>query len=170
MKLPKTYTEDKQAVNVVIETPYKSRNKYAYDKDTGLYKLRKVLPAGLAFPCDMGFIPNTKGGDGDPLDVLILMDELTFPGCVVESRLIGIIKATQKEKGKKAERNDRIIGVPVEMEDSTHIKDISDVSKNKIDAIISFFEYYNAMADKKFKLIEIAGYKSIDKMLKDAMK
>jgi inorganic pyrophosphatase len=168
MNLP-AYTEDKKNIHAVIETPYKSRNKYAYDEITGMYKLRKVLPAGLAFPCDMGFIPETKGEDGDPLDVLILMDELTFPGCVIECCIVGIIKAKQKAKGEKAVRNDRIVAVPVEMKDTMHIKRISDISRNKIDAIVSIFKYYNAMEDKEFEMLELAGPDEAHKLIKKSL-
>jgi inorganic pyrophosphatase len=169
MKLPPIYTKVKNAVNVVIETPYKSRNKYNYDEETGMFRLSKVLPVGLAFPCDMGFIPHTKAEDGDPLDVLIIMDELTFPGCIIECRLVGVIKASQQAKGaKKAIRNDRIIAVPIAMRDTERIKDISDISKNKIDEIIKFFEYYNSMEGKKFALVEISGHKEPAKLIDKA--
>src|SRR3954465_7884573 len=114
MKFPKAYSKDKSYVNVIIETPYKSRNKFDYDKETGLFRLRKVIPTGMEFPCDMGFIPGTKGEDGDPLDALLLMDELTYPGCLVECRLLGVITAEQSEPGKPTKRNDRFMAVPAE--------------------------------------------------------
>jgi inorganic pyrophosphatase len=68
-------------LTVIIETPKGSRNKYAYDPKERIYGLRKVLPAGMAFPYDFGFVPSTIADDGDPLDVLVLMDEPAFPGC-----------------------------------------------------------------------------------------
>lgn len=71
--------DDKHLVIVVIETPKGSRNKYAYDPKEHIFELKKVLPAGMAFPYDFGFVPSTRGGDGDPLDVLVLMDEPAFP-------------------------------------------------------------------------------------------
>src|SRR4051794_14166126 len=69
-------------LNVVIDTPKGSRNKFKYDEELGLFKLRKVLPLGAVFPFDFGFLPSTRGADGDPLDVLVLMDEPAFAGCV----------------------------------------------------------------------------------------
>src|SRR5688500_10091266 len=78
---------DEDAWNVIIETPKGSRNKYKYDEQRGLFKLRKMLPLGSIFPFDFGFLPSTRGADGDPLDVLVLMDAPTFPGCVVLVRL-----------------------------------------------------------------------------------
>ncbi len=95
-------------------------------RNRGLFKLSKVIPAGLALPFDMCFIPHTKGEEGDPLDALILMDELTYPGCFMECRIIGIIKAEQSEKKGKKVRNDRFITVPADMKEYNHLKTIED--------------------------------------------
>jgi inorganic pyrophosphatase len=160
MKLPKTFSKNKELVNVIIETPRTSRNKYAYDKDTGLFKLSKVLPAGFSFPFDMGFIPGTKAEDGDPLDALILMDDNTYPGCLVECRVIGVIKAHQKEEDKKEFRNDRIVMIPNEMSESDHIMTMNDLNRHKVKAIIKFFENYNEMEKRKFTLTGVDGPKT----------
>jgi inorganic pyrophosphatase len=90
----------KRLVDVVVETPRGCRNKFKFDKRARAYRLGSVLPSGLAFPYDFGFFPNTKGQDGDPLDVLILMDESAFPGCIVTTRLLGVLEAEQTEKDK----------------------------------------------------------------------
>ena len=87
-------------LNVVIDTPKGSRNKYGFDFDIDAYKLKSVLPHGTVFPFDFGSIPNTVAEDGDPLDVLVLMDEPVFIGCLVETRLLGVIEAEQTEEGK----------------------------------------------------------------------
>jgi inorganic pyrophosphatase len=108
LKLPPAFS-GKKIVHVIIETPKGSRNKYCYEEKTGFFKLKKILPSGMIFPLDFGFIPQTKGGGGDPLDVLIIMEKHTYPGCLLECKIIGVIEATQKEKGKKIIRNDRII-------------------------------------------------------------
>lgn len=84
---------DGGTLQVIIETPRGSRNKYNFDPDQKIFTLKKVLPAGMVFPYDFGFIPDTRGGDGDPLDVLVLMDEPAVPGCLVPIRLIGVIEA-----------------------------------------------------------------------------
>lgn len=166
MRFPKAYTKNKDFVNVIVETPYKSRNKFDYDKETGLFKFTKVIPTGMEFPCEMGFIPHTKGEDGDPLDALILMDELTYPGCLVEGRLLGVIKATQKEKGKKEIRNDRFILVPANMKEYNHLQSINDLNKTKVKAIVCFFENYNEEEGRKFKLLEMADSKEAHKLIK----
>src|SRR5215210_6607135 len=106
----KPFTEESDDLNVIIETPKGSRNKFDFDEELGLFKLGGVLPAGAVFPFDFGFVPATRGGDGDPLDVLVLMDEPAFVGCLVPARLIGVIEAEQTEEGKTT-RNDRLIAV-----------------------------------------------------------
>ena len=81
-------SDDKQILRVVVETPKGSRNKFAFDPDQHLFHLKKVLPTGMAFPYDFGFVPSTEAEDGDPIDVLILMDGPAFPGCVLKCRPI----------------------------------------------------------------------------------
>src|SRR5215470_4141432 len=100
-------------VNVIVEAPKGSRTKFKYDEEHQLFLFDKTLPLGQSFPFDFGFVPSTTGGDGDPLDVLVLTQEPTFVGCLVHAKLLGVIEAEQIEKGK-TERNDRLIGVPVE--------------------------------------------------------
>src|SRR5262249_47426967 len=98
-------------LNVVIETVQHSNNKLKLDVERGVFVLESVLPAGSSFPYDFGFLPSTLAEDGDPLDVLMLMDAPTFPGCVIKGRPVGVIEATQKEKDGKSGRNDRLIVV-----------------------------------------------------------
>jgi len=100
---------DTGLVHVIVDTPKGSRNKFKYDEKLGLFRLGKVLPLGSCFPYDFGFIPSTKAEDGDPVDVLVLMDEPAFSGCLVTVRLLGVIEAEQTEEGKTV-RNDRLIG------------------------------------------------------------
>src|ERR1700744_1254866 len=97
-------------LQVIIETPAGSRNKFAYDPDQGIFALKKVLPAGMVFPYDFGFLPQTIAPDGDPIDVLLLMDEPAFPGIAVKARLIGVIEGEQVA-GKERIRNDRLVAV-----------------------------------------------------------
>jgi len=106
----KTGSRKPEQQQVIIETPHGSRNKYKYNEETGRMKFSKVLPEGMMFPYDFGFIPATKANDGDPLDVLVLSDEPMFPGCEIECRIVGVLKAMQRENGKE-NRNDRLIAV-----------------------------------------------------------
>src|SRR6478672_11130299 len=103
-------SDDKQLLQVVIETPKGSRNKFAFNAKEHVFELKKVLPAGMTFPYDFGFVPSTLAEDGDPIDVLVLMDEPAFPGCVLRCRVIGVIEGEQGDK-KSNERNDRIPAV-----------------------------------------------------------
>ena len=108
--LPPLDAEDGTTIHVIIETPKGSRNKYAFDAERKVFQLKRVLPVGMAFPYDFGFIPSTRAEDGDPVDVLVLMDEPAFPGCLLECRVIGVIEGEQGKK-KQKERNDRIVAV-----------------------------------------------------------
>src|SRR5436305_1557976 len=103
------FNRNKKCVQVVIETPKGSRVKYAFDRDSGLFQLKRALPEGMVFPFNFGFIPSTLASDGDPLDILILNEEPLVPGCLLEARLVAAIKAKQTEEGKTT-RNDRLIG------------------------------------------------------------
>ena len=85
MRMPPAFT-GKDNIHAIIETPKSSRNKFTYDKHTGMFMLKKCLPAGLSFPLDFGFIPNTKADDGDPMDVLVFMEDPVFPGCIIECK------------------------------------------------------------------------------------
>jgi inorganic pyrophosphatase len=112
------------------------------------------LPHGAVFPFDFGSIAGTIAEDGDPLDALVLMDEPAFVGCLVESRVIGVIEANQTEKGK-TERNDRIIAV----ESHTHgeIKSLDDLDRTLLQEIDHFFVSYNQQRGKKFEPIRYRG-------------
>jgi inorganic pyrophosphatase len=137
-------------LNVIIDTPKGSQNKFSWDRKLQLFELTGVLPAGAVFPYDFGFIPNTRGEDGDELDVLVLMDEPAFAGCLVRSRLLGVIEAEQTEKGK-TNRNDRLIAVASDSHTHSNLKSISDINPKLLDEIAHFFVSYNEAKGKKFK-------------------
>ncbi|MFZ0293672.1 MAG: inorganic diphosphatase [Candidatus Sulfotelmatobacter sp.] len=112
---------DKQMLRVIIETPKGSRNKFAFNAEEHIFELKKVLPAGMAFPYDFGFVPSTEADDGDPVDVLVLMDEPAFPGCALTCRAVGVIEG--EEVGKKGKvRNDRIVAVEQDAHSRADIK------------------------------------------------
>ena len=141
---------ESNTLNVVIETPRGHRNKYSYDHDHGLFKLGGVLPAGAVFPFDFGFLPGTLGEDGDPVDVLVLMDESAFPGCLIPSRLIGVIEADQTESDGETMRNDRLIAVAERCPLYGQAQSLDDVGRTLLDQIEHFFVSYNQMFGKQF--------------------
>lgn len=155
----------KEGLNVVIETPRGSHNKYKWDDELGAYRLAKVLPAGMSFPFDFGFIPKTKAEDGDAIDVLVLMDEPAFPGCVVPCRLVGVIVARQTEKNGKAERNDRLIAVAERSTLYEHIHSLADVNRNLLGEIEEFFRNYNQQSGKEFKVLGRKGPKPAEQLV-----
>jgi inorganic pyrophosphatase len=140
-------------LNVVVDTPRQSRNKYKFDPAAGMFALGGLLTVGHSFPYDFGFIPNTVGGDGDPLDALVLMDEPTFVGCLVKCRLIGGIKAEQSERGGKPERNDRLLAISRESIAFNGIRSLADLNKTLIRQIEHFFISYNEAKGKTFKVL-----------------
>src|SRR4051812_41826399 len=146
------FGKDGETLNVIVETPRGSRNKYSFDHDSGVFKLGAPLPLGHSFPFDFGFVPHTLGGDGDPLDVLILMDEPVFPGCLVECRLIGGLKAFQTEKGGKRERNDRLLAVADRSLEYEDVNTLTDLEPRLLDEIRLFFISYNKAKGKKFEV------------------
>jgi inorganic pyrophosphatase len=148
---------DEGQCRAVIETPRGCRNKYRYDAELQVIVLGKTLPEGMVFPFDFGFLPQTKGEDGDPLDILVFMDEPTFPGCLVECRIVGVMKAKQKEKGQPAERNDRFLGVAQTSLQFQDIKTVEDLSAHILHQIEEFFVSYNRLEGKKFVLKGTAG-------------
>jgi inorganic pyrophosphatase len=138
------------ALRIVIETPKGTRNKFHFDPKLNAFSLTNVLPVGELFPFDFGFVPQTVGEDGDPLDVMLLMDEPAFPGCVVDARVIGVIEAEQTEDGKRW-RNDRLIAVARESHLHRRIRSLRDLDSRLLDEIEQFFKSYNTMRGRKFK-------------------
>ena len=124
-------------IQVVIETPKGSRNKYAFDPELRIFSLKKVLPAGMTFPYDFGFVPSTKAEDGDPTDVLVLMDEPAFPGCLLKCRVIGIIEGEQGKK-KNGERNDRVIAIEEANHSRAHVRHVKESGKKFYRELESF--------------------------------
>jgi inorganic pyrophosphatase len=120
------------------------------------------------FPYDFGFIPGTHAEDGDPIDVLLLMDQPAFPGCVIESRLIGVIEAQQTEDGK-TERNDRLIAVATENHSYSDLTDLNDMNKTLLDEIGQFFVNYHQARGSKFKVLDLSGPKQAYRLLKKAV-
>ncbi|HEX8293490.1 MAG TPA: inorganic diphosphatase [Pyrinomonadaceae bacterium] len=159
-----------EELNVVIETPKGSRNKYEYDEKLGLFKLGGVLTLGASFPFDFGFVPSTLGGDGDPLDVLVLMDEPAFAGCLVRTRLVGVVEAEQTERDGETTRNDRLIGVAADSRLHTRVRTLESLGTSLLEQIEHFFVSYNQAKGKVFKPLGRFGPERALELVEEGMK
>ncbi|PYX42206.1 MAG: inorganic pyrophosphatase [Acidobacteria bacterium] len=158
-------SDDKQLLRVVIETPKGSRNKFAFNQDEHIFELKTVLPSGMTFPYDFGFVPSTAADDGDPVDVLVLMDEPAFPGCVLKCRPIGVIEGEQVDDGKKI-RNDRIVAVQKDAHSWSDVKTIDDLGKQFCRELEEFFVNYHRLSGKKYRVLGLKGPAQARKLVK----
>lgn len=110
---------------MVVETPRGSGTKYAYEESTNTFVWSRPLIAGLTFPYDFGFLPQTMSGDGDALDAMLLTDVGSHPGVVVPSRVLGALRVEQYREGQPTKRNDRIMLIPINEHRSEHIRDVA---------------------------------------------
>jgi len=166
-KLKPTTKDD--LVQVVIETPAGSRNKFAFDPHQCVFALKKVLPAGMVFPYDFGFLPQTLAPDGDPIDVLLLMDEPAYPGCLVASRLIGVIEGEQLD-GKKKVRNDRLVAVADANHMYANVRKLKDLPDKWLEELQVFFVNYHNLEGKKYELLGCKGTDAAYSLIKKAQK
>jgi inorganic pyrophosphatase len=158
-----------QALQVIVETPKGSRNKFSFDPKQEIFALKKVLPAGMVFPYDFGFLPKTQAEDGDPIDVLLLMDEPAFPGVLVSSRLIGVIEGEQVE-GKKRIRNDRLVAVAQANHLYANVKRLDDLPKQFLRELQDFFVNYHRLEGKEYKLLGCKEIAEANKLIRKAMR
>lgn len=170
MQMPKTYNDEGQ-LNVIIETPKGSVYKYDYNQKLQLFCLSKSLPVGMHFPYDFGFIPGTVGGDGDPLDVLVLSPAPLITGCLVTVTLIGVLEAKQTENNK-TNRNDRLIGYvhTYAGDEYTAFSHVKELPQQLIQEIEAFFIQYNHLEGKHFEPLEWRGPKRADAVLEAGIK
>jgi inorganic pyrophosphatase len=143
-----------ETITVMIESPKGSNHKYDYEPDSQRFKLNKILPAGLIFPFDFGMIPNTKGEDGDPLDIMVISEITGFPGCLIDCRIIGGLKVEQTERDGKMMRNDRFIGIPDVSQLYAEVIELTQLPESIVNQLEHFFKNYNEQAGKHFKVIE----------------
>jgi len=134
-------------VTAVIEIPFGSRNKYELDKETGLIRLDRVLYSAVHYPGDYGFIPRTLHEDGDPLDVLVLVKEETFPGCMIDVRPIGVLRMLDK-----GEPDDKILAVPVSDPYHQEWFDIADIPQHTLREVEHFFQSYKDLEGKRVQI------------------
>ncbi|MDN3583461.1 inorganic diphosphatase [Mucilaginibacter flavus] len=152
-------------VTIMVESPKGSSQKFDYNEKENRFRLNKVLPAGLAFPFDFGMIPGTKGEDGDPLDIIVLDEYATFPGCMIDCRIIGALQAEQTERDGRTRRNDRFIGVPEVSQLFSEVKTLEDLPEAILNQLEHFFINYNEQAGKRFKVTGRLGEQPAIKLI-----
>lgn len=168
LKLP-AFSDDGD-LRVVVETPRGSRAKLDYDPDLKTFTLSKSLLAGLTYPYDWGFIPATMAQDGDPLDVMVIHEAATFPGLVLNCKVIGVLQVEQHRKGKKSKRNDRIFAVPCGSHAEKDLRNVRDLTSAKRDELAKFFIATDELEDKQLKILGWKGPKAALKTIKKGTK
>ena len=143
-------------INVLIEIPAGSKNKYEFDKDMNAFILDRVLFSSVQYPYDYGFVPNTLADDGDPLDGMVLMDQPTFPGCVIAARPIGMLEMIDG-----GDRDEKILCVPDEDPRYSKVKSLGDIADHRLDEIAEFFKTYKNLEKK---VTEILGWKDVSEV------
>lgn len=142
---------DDGTIQAIVETPKGSRNKFAYDPQQRIFALSRILPAGMAFPLDFGFLPGTKAPDGDPLDVLLIMDEPAYPGIAVKARLVAIMEGEQTEEDGSKSRNDRLLAVAEASQVYAGITDVEQVPDVLRLQLEQFFVNYHRIQNRKYR-------------------
>ena len=150
-----------EVVYAVVEIPRGSRNKYEYDKEKEAFVLDRVLYSPFHYPGEYGIIPKTLWDDGDPMDILVLMDQPTFPGCIIETRPVGLMKMMDT-----GEKDDKIIGIPVDDARFSDIKDIEDLPKHILKEIGHFFSQYKKLQGKETEVLGWEGHKKAFEAIK----
>ncbi|HVY06484.1 MAG TPA: inorganic diphosphatase [Burkholderiales bacterium] len=151
-------------VNVIVDTPRGSRNKFKFDAQAGCFRLSRILPLGAAFPYDFGSIPRTIAEDGDPLDVMVICDEASFCGCLLNAKIIGAVRAEQTEKGRTI-RNDRLLAVPVTGVNPAERSHIDELPSSMVAEIEHFFVSHNRAHGRQFRPTGHAGPDEADRVL-----
>jgi len=141
-------------INVLVEIAGGSRNKYEFDKDMNAFALDRVLYSAVNYPYDYGFVPNTLADDGDPLDGLVMMDEPTFPGCVIAARPIGMLEMIDS-----GDRDEKILCVPAADPRYAEVKSLKDVAPHRLEEIAEFFRTYKNLQKK---VTEILGWQDVE--------
>jgi inorganic pyrophosphatase len=136
-----------EEVTVIIEIPSGGRNKYELDKETGLFRLDRVLYSAVHYPGDYGFIPRTLSRDGDPCDVLVLIKEPTFVGCEIRARPIGLLRMVDR-----GEPDEKILAVPSQDPFQNEFFDIADIPQHQLNEIEHFFQIYKDLEGKRTQM------------------
>jgi inorganic pyrophosphatase len=153
-----------EKVTAVIEIPSGSRNKYELDKESGLFRLDRVLYSAVHYPADYGFIPRTLAEDNDPADILVLLNEPTFPGCQIDARPIGVLRMTDR-----GEPDDKILAVPSNDPFYEEYFDIADIPQHYLREVEHFFHIYKDLEGKRVQTIGWEQAPRANQIIRDSM-
>jgi inorganic pyrophosphatase len=168
-RLPNKLDEKTPTCRAVVETPKGHRGKYDYDPKLRTFRLKTMLPDGMSFPMDFGFVPSTLADDGDPTDVMILSDEPSPTGSLLDVRLIGVIEAEDEEDGK-TERNDRLLGVAAVSHLYADVKQPTDLGDDFIDNLVQFWVNKDRLEGKAFRCLGVRGPREAAELVKRTAK
>jgi inorganic pyrophosphatase len=150
--LPHRLDPEQSICLAVVECPEGERGKFAYDPELGGFELKRLLPAGMAFPLNFGFVPSTKAEDGDPLDIMVIHDIPLPMGALTMVRLVGVIEAEQTENGQTV-RNDRLVGVTASSLIFADVRSFDDLPRHFIETLTAFWTQYEALRGVGFKIL-----------------
>lgn len=156
---------DNRVVDVLVEIPAGSQNKYEFDKEKGVFKLDRVLFSPMHYPTEYGYIEDTLALDGDPLDVLVYTTFPTFPGCVIESRIIGMLNMSD-EKGQ----DEKLLAVPTEDPRFKDVHSLGDMPAHVLDEIAHFFKVYKDLENKKTEIGSWEGSEKAAQVIDESIK
>ncbi|MYL32704.1 inorganic diphosphatase [Pontibacillus yanchengensis] len=155
---------ENKVLDVFIEIPTGSQNKYEFDKEKGVFKLDRVLFSSQFYPAEYGYIDDTLALDDDPLDALVLVTNPTFPGCVIESRVIGFLNMIDD-----GEEDQKLLAVPTEDPRFKDVHTLDDVPQHKLEEISHFFKTYKDLQGKKTEIGEWEGVEAANKLIEDCL-
>lgn len=168
-KLDHALDEKKGVCRVIVETPKGKRAKYDYDRETKLFEVKTLLPEGMSFPLDFGFVPSTLCDDGDPLDVMVLNDEPAFPGALLQVRPIGVLEIEEREDGR-VERNDRILAISSESHLYAEVKSVEDLPRSFIEHLSDFWMHKAELDRKALRVLGVRNAADALKYVRKAIK
>lgn len=152
-------------VNVLIEIPGGSKNKYEFDKDLNAFALDRVLYSSVQYPYDYGFIPNTLADDGDPLDGMVILDQPTFPGCVIAARPIGMLEMIDG-----GDRDEKLLCVPAKDPRYAEVKTLSNLAPHRLEEIAEFFRSYKNLEKKVTEILGWKGPETVQALVDECIK
>ncbi len=156
-ELPHELNRTNCTCQAIVEASAGSRVKVYYDPESHRFRTGKFLPLGMAFPLDFAFVPSTLGGDGDPLDLLILPEAALPAGCIVHVRILGILEAEQRKPNKRAKRNDRLIARLTESRLFAQVQHIDELGPTFVSELTTFFETYKRLRGQTYEVLSVGG-------------